>query len=53
MRFVAYKLGNRHVLKTYKNGWCTRAVFLKKHELDKTVKNIHKNGWQITIKEEA
>ena len=51
MRFESYRLGNRHVLKTYKTDYCTRAVFFKDTEFDKTVENIHKNGWQITFKE--
>lgn len=51
MRFELSKLGNRLVLKTFKNEWCTRAVFLKENEKDRIITNIQKNGWQIKIME--
>ena len=48
MRFEISKLGNRNVLKTYKNEWLTRAVFLKDSEIEQVMQNIQKNGWKIT-----
>lgn len=53
MRFELSKLGNRKVLKTYKNGWLTRAVFLKDSEVEQIMQNIQRNGWEITIMEEV
>ena len=56
MRFEYYRLGNRWVLKTYKNAWCTRAVFLKDKEMNKVKENIKVHGWEIrekNIMEEA
>lgn len=51
MRFELSKLGNRLVLKTYKNEWCTRAVFLKENEVDKVLKGIQRNGWNLKVME--
>lgn len=51
MRFEYYMLGNRWVLKTYKNQWCTRARILHKEELDKIVENIKINGWAVREKQ--
>lgn len=51
MRFELSKLGNRLVLKTFKNEWCTRAVFLKENEVDKILEGIQRNGWQIKVME--
>lgn len=51
MRFEIYKLGNRHVLKTIKNGSMTRAVFFKDEEVNNVVEKIKLNGWTITQKE--
>ena len=55
MKFEYYKLGNRWVLKTYKNAWCTRAVFFKDEEINKVKENIKVHGWEIRekIMEEA
>lgn len=51
MEFEIYKLGNRHVIKTIKNGSMTRAVFFNNEEVNNVVKKIKLNGWTITQKE--
>ena len=48
MKFEYYKMGNRWVLKTYKNAWNTRAVFFTDDEIDKVIKNIRLNGWAVS-----
>lgn len=45
MRFEYYKLGNRWVLKTYKNAWNVRATFFSEDEIEKVISNIKMNGW--------
>lgn len=47
MRFEVSKIGNRKVLKTYKNEWLTRAIFLKDEEMNKVIENIKVYGWEI------
>ena len=47
MRFEYFKMGNRYVLKTYKNAWNTRAVFFTEDEIDKVINNIKLNGWTV------
>lgn len=48
MKFKYYKMGNRWVLKTYKNAWNTRAVFFTDDEINKVIENIKLNGWAVT-----
>ena len=47
MRFEYFKMGNRYVLKTYKNAWNVRATFFSEDEIDKVVNNIKMNGWAV------
>jgi hypothetical protein len=48
MKFEYYKMGNRWVLKTYKNAWNTKAVFFTDDEINKVIKNIRLNGWAVS-----
>lgn len=47
MNFEYYKMGNRYVLKTYKNAWNVRATFFSEDEIDKVINNIKLNGWAV------
>lgn len=47
MRFEYFKMGNRYVLKTYKNAWNVRATFFSEDEIDKVINNIKLNGWAV------